>query len=407
VNSPDYRLKNEGGLYSRGFIDEANIGSFFRIRTTDIASTLNLLGINTEKRPPLGMVIDKSAVNPQLLDLLNVRYIAATRDLTLGTNGKYSNFILGPGEDKIISLDDLYDHPTSSLSLVSFLTSGLEIPRGETVAKLTIVDQYGKKVTLPIRAGIETSERSWDKEENRTKEGHEQASKESSPEMPQEGYQGQGYHNSFQFNSPIFPKTIIISRVNNRSNLDVKKIFLDGTDVFSLGKRFTKVYDQIYENRFASPRAFLVRKGLPARKDRIENDLLALDPLDEVIVGPGAPIFQSPINRLSKNSFDRVQVTVYSANRITLNAVSQTRAYLVLSDAYYPGWKAYVDGIEKTIFPADYAFRGIAIDPGEHKVEFRYRPISMKIGGIISLLTLSIILLVSVGRRWKNGKKIA
>ena len=65
------------------------------------------------------MIIDKSAANPQLLDLLNVRYIAATRDLTLGPNGKYSDFILRPGEDKVISLDDLYDHPTSSISLVS------------------------------------------------------------------------------------------------------------------------------------------------------------------------------------------------------------------------------------------------------------------------------------------------
>ena len=37
VNFPDYRLKNEGGLYSRGYIDEANIGNFFRIHTTDIA----------------------------------------------------------------------------------------------------------------------------------------------------------------------------------------------------------------------------------------------------------------------------------------------------------------------------------------------------------------------------------
>ena len=290
------------------------MGSLFRIRTTDIASTLNLLGVNTEKRPPLGMVIDKSEANPQLLDLLNVRYIAAMRDLTLGPNGKYSNFILGPGEDKIISLDDLYDHPTSSISLVSFLTSGLEIPQGETVAELTIMDQYGKQVALPIRAGIETSERAWDKEENRTKRRHGQATKESSREMPQERYQGNSYRSSFQFKSPIIPKTIIISRVNNRGNLDVKKIFLDGTDVFSLGKRFTKVYDQIYENRFALPKAFLVRKGLPARKDRIENDLLALDPLDEVIVGPGAPLFQSPINRLLKNSFNRVQVTSYSAN---------------------------------------------------------------------------------------------
>ena len=261
VNFPDYRLKNEGGgLYSRGFIDEANMGSLFRIHTTDILSTLNLLGVNTEKRPPLGMVIDKSAANPQLLDLLNVRYIAATKDLTLGPNGKYSNFALGPGEDKIISLEDLYDHPTSSLSLVSHLSHCLEIPQGETVAELTIVDQYGKQVTLPIRAGIETSEWAWDQKENRTKRGPGQATKESSRAIPQERYQGNSYRSSFQFKSPIIPKTIIISRVNNRGNLDVKKIFLDGTILFSLGKRFTKVYDQIYENRFALPRAFWSEK---------------------------------------------------------------------------------------------------------------------------------------------------
>ncbi len=231
VNSPDYRLKNEGGLYSRGYIDEANLGNLFRIRTTDIESTLNLLGINTEARPPLRMVIDKSEANPQLLDLLNVRYIAATRDLTLGGNGKYANFKLGPGEDKIISLDDLYDHPITRISLVTLLSCGLEIPQGESVAELTIMDQYGQRHTFPIRAGIETSEWSWDKEENRTKRRHGQATIESSWVMPQEGYKGHSYRSSFRFNSLIIPKTIIISRVNNQGNLDVKKIFLDGTTI--------------------------------------------------------------------------------------------------------------------------------------------------------------------------------
>ncbi len=61
------------------------------------------------------MVFDESENNPQLLDLLNIRYIATATDLTLGPNGKYSNFILGPGEDKIISLEGLYDHPVTYL----------------------------------------------------------------------------------------------------------------------------------------------------------------------------------------------------------------------------------------------------------------------------------------------------
>ncbi len=402
VNSPDYRLRNEGELYCRGFIDEATMGTRFRIYTTDIGSSLNLLGINAEKRPSLRMVFDESENNPQLLDLLNIRYIATATDLTLGPNGKYSNFILGPGEDKIISLEGLYDHPVTRISLVSFMSSGLEIPQDETVAELTLMDQSGKQHTFPIRAGIETSEWSWEKEENRTKRRHDQATIESSWVMPQEGYQGHSFRGSFRLTSPILPKSVIISRVNHQGKFEVKNIFLDGTDLFSLGKRFTKVYNHVYENRFVLPKAFLVRKGLPAHKDRIENALLALDPLDEVIVGPGAPLFQPPNESPLEKSFNRVQVTAYSANRITLNVLSQTRAYLVLSEVYYPGWKAYVDGLEKDIFPANYAFRGIPIDPGEHNVEFRYQPISIKIGGIISLLTVLFILLISVGRRWKN-----
>ncbi|MBI5603698.1 MAG: YfhO family protein, partial [Deltaproteobacteria bacterium] len=404
MNSPDYRLRNEGGLYCRGFIDEASMGNRFRIYTTDIGSSLNLLGINAENRPSLRLVVDESESNPQLLDLLNIRFIATTTDLTLGPNGKYAGFILGPGKDKVISLDGLYDHPVTRISLISLMTFGLEIPQGETVAELTVMDQYGKQITFPIRAGMETSEWSWEKKENRTRRRHGQATIESSWGIPQEGYQGHSYRSSFKFNSPIIPKTIIISRVNHRGNFEVRNIFLDGTDLFSLGKRFTKVFGQVYENRFTLPKAFLVRKGLPAHKDRILYDLMALDPLDEVIVGPGAPLFQPPLERSSKIDFNRVQVTSYGANRITLNVLSQTRAYLVLSEVYYPGWKAYVDGREKTIFPADYAFRGIPIDPGEHKVAFRYQPISIKIGGIISLLTLSFIFLVSVGWRRKKDK---
>lgn len=404
VNSPDYRLRNEGELYCRGFIDEASMGNRFRIYTTDIGSSLNLLGINAENRPSLRLVFDQNESNPQLLDLMNIRYMATTRNLTLSPNGKYSDFILVPGADKIIDLKGLYDHPITYIHLVSLLTCGLEIPQGETVAELTLMDQYGKQYIFPIRAGMETSEWSWGKKENREKRRHDQAKIESSWEMSQEGYQGHSYRSSFRLNSPIIPKNITISRVNHRGNFEVKNIFLDGTELFSLGNRFTKVYDQVYENRFVLPKAFLVRKGLPAHKDRIENALLALDPFEEVIVGPGGPLFQPSIKSSLDKGADRVQVTSYSSNRITLNVSTQTRAYLVLSEVYYPGWKAYVDGLEKTIFPADYAFRGIPIDPGEHKVEFRYQPISIKIGGIISLLTLSFILLVSVSRRRKKDK---
>jgi uncharacterized membrane protein YfhO len=53
---------------------------------------------------------------------------------------------------------------------------------------------------------------------------------------------------------------------------------------------------------------------------------------------------------------------------------------LVLGDAYYPGWRAFVGSQETEVFPANYAFRGITLPPGDHRVEFRYQPDSFGMG---------------------------
>jgi uncharacterized membrane protein YfhO len=61
---------------------------------------------------------------------------------------------------------------------------------------------------------------------------------------------------------------------------------------------------------------------------------------------------------------------------------------LVLSENHYPGWRAYVDGRFTDTLRVDYNLRGVALGPGQHKVEFVYRPKSVMIGFAISMLTL-------------------
>jgi len=61
---------------------------------------------------------------------------------------------------------------------------------------------------------------------------------------------------------------------------------------------------------------------------------------------------------------------------------------LALSDAYYPGWKAYVDGKETPIYPTDVALRSIYLGPGEHAITFEYDPASFRIGWMISVAAL-------------------
>jgi membrane protein YfhO len=54
--------------------------------------------------------------------------------------------------------------------------------------------------------------------------------------------------------------------------------------------------------------------------------------------------------------------------------------YLVVTDAYYPGWRAEVDGREAKLVRADYALRAVALSAGNHQVVLRYQPMSFAIG---------------------------
>ncbi len=73
-----------------------------------------------------------------------------------------------------------------------------------------------------------------------------------------------------------------------------------------------------------------------------------------------------------------------SNNRVSLNVKAETECLLILSDTYYPGWKVFVNGLEKKILCANYHFRAVALSRGIHRVEFVYSPWSVKIGGALT-----------------------
>jgi hypothetical protein len=76
------------------------------------------------------------------------------------------------------------------------------------------------------------------------------------------------------------------------------------------------------------------------------------------------------------------------------------RGFLVLSDLYSPGWRASVDGADVPILRANYTFRLIEVPAGRFTVDFRYRPMSVLIGAILSALGLAVVVGLSIwGRR--------
>jgi hypothetical protein len=74
------------------------------------------------------------------------------------------------------------------------------------------------------------------------------------------------------------------------------------------------------------------------------------------------------------------EVTDYGANSVKIKTKSTGTSILMLTDSFFPGWKVYINGHEATIYRLDYLFRGVIVGAGEKQVEFRYEPLSLKIG---------------------------
>lgn len=91
------------------------------------------------------------------------------------------------------------------------------------------------------------------------------------------------------------------------------------------------------------------------------------------------------ITLAGKQSSGNAQVTSYTPNKISINASTNFPALLFISDNYYPGWKAFVDGKETQIYRANYTFRAITLNKGSHNIEFVYDPLSFRLGAYIAI----------------------
>ena len=77
--------------------------------------------------------------------------------------------------------------------------------------------------------------------------------------------------------------------------------------------------------------------------------------------------------------------------RVVAEVTANNGGLLVLTDVFYPGWIAEEDGRRLPILRADGFFRAVALPAGTHRVVFRYRPISVAIGGALSALAALIL----------------
>ena len=95
------------------------------------------------------------------------------------------------------------------------------------------------------------------------------------------------------------------------------------------------------------------------------------------------------------------------SNYLKYKSVNPAEGLAVFSEIYYPnGWNAYIDGKQMEHFRADYTLRAMMIPAGRHTIEFKFEPQVVKTGGMISLISsILILLLVGFAIYWTNKRK--
>ena len=139
------------------------------------------------------------------------------------------------------------------------------------------------------------------------------------------------------------------------------------------------------------PRAFVVHRAEKMfQQDSILSRLKDAD-FDfrrNIVIEKDLPESMLSCNNAPLSDSSSVRIIEHQPNRVDLEAKMENDGFLVLSDTYYPGWKAYVNGKQVEIYLTNYLLRSLYLRKGTHQIRFVYTPLPLKAGVGISLLTL-------------------
>jgi hypothetical protein len=176
---------------------------------------------------------------------------------------------------------------------------------------------------------------------------------------------------------------------------------VDVSDTAALERFSPTVYSdgrvRILENPSALPRAWIVHS---ATQSTASDALAAIDSgrvlaRSTALLEEPPPGLAAPTDRAS----DRAEVTLDSADRVAITTSTTAPSMLILSEVYYPAWRAYVDNHPVHVYVADAALRAVELPAGDHEVEFRFESLSLVVGCAISAATaIAVGILVLVSR---------
>lgn len=145
---------------------------------------------------------------------------------------------------------------------------------------------------------------------------------------------------------------------------------------------------QVYENLRVQDRAYLVFNTIRVADEKSLGEIFysaEFDPAESVIIYDDITLSSesSPSGTLDLKS--------YGANRLEYSVETSSDAVLVVTDSFFPGWNAYVDGEPRRVVQVNHAFRGVVVPKGSHSVSFLYQPLSFTIGLYLSIIGIGFV----------------
>ena len=363
----------------------------------------------TAPTPDPSLLTAKSHV----LDILNTSFVLSYSNLAfipepgIGDGNIFTDMRI-PSEVTPQTTSTLTTAPVEcdSLLMVTSLANSIGLPQGATVAQIRIHTTHGI-IDREVRAGIDTAEWAHDRPDVRAIIRHDLAPIFDSTQMAGPlSFPAHRYRTLIQFEKAARVTEVEITNVTQAAPLGIysaslvnSKTGITETLGYRPAENWQPVYQQqetlIMRNTRVLPRAWLVAEAEAVDSEealrRIRGESATeFDPRRSVLleVRP-EELPQLPGGVIAANSSARI--TRYEPNRLLIETNAPTASVLVLSEIFYPGWLATVDGQPAQINVADYLLRGITLPAGQHSVEMHYAAPGVRSGAIISALTFCLI----------------
>lgn len=184
------------------------------------------------------------------------------------------------------------------------------------------------------------------------------------------------------------------------SVLPVRDFMQNNSQNYELIQFFPRLNAMLWKNKRAQARAHFKYQSLAFTDEEKLYQVLVepqsgFDPQQHVLLLQDQAYEQAlkniPKAEAQEKKWSQPQLHILGNNQLNIHIETNTSGYLVLADNYYPGWKAYDNGVETPILKANYFQKAVRLGPGQHHLSFVYEAAVIKWGFGCALLGLFIM----------------